>query len=53
MLGVAVQNAVAASLLAANGRRLVLDMNADATPKLDLLLDGQRWAIDGAQLAFD
>ena len=44
MLGVAVQDAIAASLLARTGKKLVLD-NGDAnTPALDEVLDGQRWA---------
>ena len=48
ILGVAVQNALAASLLVADGRRLVLDAAADAEPELDSVLDGQRWALDAA-----
>ena len=53
MLDVAVQNAIAASLLAAQGHKLILDMGADGSPPVDLLLDGQRWALDGAALGFD
>ena len=44
LLGCAVQNAVAGSLLARTGKRLVLDEGAADAPPLDLLLDGQRWA---------
>ena len=43
LLGVAVQDALAASLLAASGKQLVLDEKAADTPSLDEVLDGQRW----------
>ena len=46
MVGIAVQDALAASLLAPAGRRLVLDQSAALAPELDALLDGQRWAFD-------
>ena len=46
MLSVAVQDALAASLLATSGRRLVLDQSAAPEPPVDVLLDGQRWALD-------
>ena len=46
LLGVAVQNALTASLLAAEGKTLVLDRGEAHEPDLDLLLDGQRWAFD-------
>ena len=46
MLGMAVQDALASSLLAASGHRLVLDQSAAPAPELDLLLDGQRWAFE-------
>ena len=46
MLGVAVQDALAASLLAPSSKQLVLDSGAAETPDLDALLDGQRWAFD-------
>ena len=42
----AVQNAVAASLLAAESRKLVLDTGAADVPDLADLLDGQRWALE-------
>ena len=44
MLGVAVQDAFAASLLAASGRRLALEAAAAPAPELDDLLDAQRSA---------
>ena len=44
MLGLAVQNAFAASILAPAGQRLVLDAAAADQPQLDELMDGQRWA---------
>ena len=51
MLGVATQDALAASLLAARGRNLVLDDSAAGTPELDRVLDCQRWASEeGVQL---
>ena len=54
MLGVAVQNAIASSLLAQSGSQLVLEQNAAHAPDLDALLDGQRWASEhSAPLAFD
>ena len=46
MLGVSVQNAIAASLLAHSGSRLVLDQSGAPIPELDSVLDGQRWASD-------
>ena len=46
MLGVAVQNALATFLLAPCGRRLVLDQSAAPEPAVDVLLDGQRLAVD-------
>ena len=46
MLGMAVQDAVAASLLAPQGKKLVLDTHAAWVPDLDALLDGQRWATE-------
>ena len=48
MLGMSLQNAVAASLLAKSGAQLVLDQNAAPIPELDSVLDGQRWAGDDA-----
>ena len=53
MLGIAVQDALAASLLAASGRQLVLDQSAAPVPELDHLLDGQRWALEEPASAFD
>ena len=44
MLGMAVQDAVAASLLAEVGTKLVQERPATWAPELDALLDGQRWA---------
>ena len=44
MLSVAVQDALAASIVAPESRRLVLDAAAAPPPELDDLLDGQRWA---------
>ena len=44
LLGVAVQNAVAASVLAPGGKGLVLDDKGVDTPDLSELLDGQRWS---------
>ena len=46
MVAVAVQDAVAASLLAPSGKKLVIDNSADAVPELDGLLDSQRWAME-------
>ena len=46
MLGVAVQDAMAASLLADSGRSLVSGDTAAVAPDLDLVLDGQRWALE-------
>ena len=45
-IGVAVQDALAASLLAPDGIRLVLDQLAASSPELDSPLDGQRWAFE-------
>ena len=45
-LGVAVQSAVAASVLADTGKQLVLGETSAGAPELDALLDGQRWAAD-------
>ena len=53
MLGIALQDAVAASLLAVSGQRLVLDQGAAPGPELDLLLDGQRWALEPIEPTFD
>ena len=54
MVGVAVQDAIAASLLAPAGRSLVLDQSAAPAPSLDALLEGQYWAVDfGADAFFD
>ena len=54
MLGVAVQDAIAASLLAPSGSQLVLDQSAAPVPELDAILDGQRWAFEHSDLpAFD
>ena len=39
MLGVALQNAIAASLLAGSGSQLVLDLSASSAPELDAVLD--------------
>ena len=44
LLGVAAQDALAASLLAPYGKRLVLDDRSAPEPELADLLDGQRWA---------
>ena len=44
MLGLAVQGALAASLLARSGRNLVLDSPAAFAPDLEEVLDAQRWA---------
>ena len=46
MIGMAVQDAVTASLSAIHGPGLVLDQAAAPTPELDILMDGQRWAFD-------
>ena len=46
MLGVAVQDAIAASLLQVSGAQLVLDQSAAPIPEVDLVLDGQRWAFE-------
>jgi len=43
---VAVQDAIAASLLAPSGSQLVLDQSAAPVPELDAVLDGQRWAFE-------
>merc|ERR1711937_607474 len=40
MLGIALQDALAASLLAESGKRLVLDQSAAPALELDILLDG-------------
>ena len=48
MLGVCAQDALAASLLAHHGRKLVVDDNTALEPELDALLDGQRWATGDA-----
>ena len=48
-LGCAVQNAVAGSLLAKTGKKLVLEDAPTGGPTLDELLDGQRWALDNSQ----
>jgi len=53
MVSVAVQDAIAASLLAPAGRALVLDQSAAPAPALGKLLDGQRWAVDFGADAFD
>ena len=54
LLGVAVQDAIAASLLAPSGSQLVLDQSAAPVPELDTLLDGQRWAFEHSEpFAFD
>ena len=42
------QDALAGSLLAPNGKKLVLDRADAETPELDLPLDGQRWALEYA-----
>ena len=44
VFGCAVQNALAASLLAKSGRKLVLEDATTVGPEVDELLDGQRWA---------
>ena len=44
-LGVAVQDALAASVLAPRGKKLVLDATAAEEPELGELLDAQRWAL--------
>ena len=43
MLAVATQDSLAASILAEDGRRLVLEAAAAPAPDLDEVLDGQRW----------
>ena len=43
MVTIVIQDALAASLLAAAGKGLVLDSGAAATPELDALLVWQRW----------
>ena len=48
----AIQDALAASILAPSGRRLVLDAGADGAPDLDRLLDGQRWAGEADSVHF-
>ena len=50
MLGAAVQDATAASLLVASGKQLVLDQSAAPVPELDNVLDGQRWAFEHSDL---
>ena len=47
MLGCGVQDALAASLLAAGGPSLALDAAADSAPELGELLDAQRWSLEG------
>ena len=44
LLGVTSQRALAASLLAAEGRGLTLSNPADECPPIDAVLDEQRWA---------
>ena len=44
LVGAASQNALAASLLAPCGKKLILDDAAGFEPELDSLLDAQRWA---------
>ena len=44
LLGMAVQSAVAASVLAPEGRKLVLDEKGADAPELSELLDAQRWS---------
>ena len=46
----AVQDACAASVLAASGRKLVLDQQAAEELELSGLLDGQRWAAEPEEL---
>ena len=46
MVGMAVQDAIAASILAPHGPKLVLDQSAAPSPESDVLLDGQWWAFD-------
>lgn len=54
MLGAAVQDAIASSLLAQSGIQLVLDQSASHIPELDVVLDGQKWAVEHSDLpAFD
>ena len=53
MIGVAVQNALAASLLAPHGPGMVLEQPAAPAPELDILLDGQRWAFEEPFVGFD
>ena len=53
MLGIGVQDAIAASLLAVSGAQLVLDQSAAPIPELDAVLDGQRWAADDGIAAND
>ena len=50
MLGIAVQNAIAASLLAPTGRRRVLDQSGAPTPDISTVWDGQRWAVEHSVL---
>ena len=52
MIGVAVQNALAASLLAPYGPGIVLDQPSAPAPELDALLDGQRWAFEEPAVGF-
>ena len=53
LLGVAAQDALAASLLNPLGKKLVLDDRNPTEPELADLLDGQRWASEhSAPLAF-
>ena len=44
LVGATSQNALAASLLAPCGKKLILDDAAGFEPELDSLLDAQRWA---------
>ena len=53
MLGCGVQDALAASLLAAGGHSLALDAAADSAPELGELLDAQRWWLEGMREACD
>ena len=48
-LGVAVHNALAASLLAHSGKKLVLDSSSSTAPDLAEVLDGQRWAAEDTE----
>ena len=53
LICVAVQDALAASLLAPHGPGIVLDQPAAPAPELDILLDGQRWAFEELAVVFD